>query len=187
MLSGRGGGKALSLDTPLPKVDGWTTMGDVQVGDQLFDERVQPCRVTYVTAVFLGRSCFRVVLDDGSSLVTDAEHEWITSDLRGFVCRFMSTRGIRRSVHGRHREPIHYLHVRGRTPRAIVAVEEVPSVPVRCISVDSPSRLYLAGESYIPTHNTRAGAEWVRSLAEANPGCRIALVGRTRLTCATSW
>lgn len=38
--------------------------------------------------------------------------------------------------------------------RYIVDVRPVPSVPMRCISVDSPSLLYLAGESMIPTHNT---------------------------------
>ena len=46
--------------------------------------------------------------------------------------------------------------------RYIVAVEPVPSVPVRCITVDSPSRLYLAGDAMIATHNTRTGAEAVR-------------------------
>jgi replicative DNA helicase len=30
----------------------------------------------------------------------------------------------------------------------------VPPVPVRCITVDAPSHLYLAGDSMIPTHNT---------------------------------
>lgn len=38
--------------------------------------------------------------------------------------------------------------------RAIVAVRPVPPVPVRCIQVDSPSHLYLAGDSLIPTHNS---------------------------------
>ncbi|WP_432523747.1 LAGLIDADG family homing endonuclease [Kineococcus sp. SYSU DK006] len=38
--------------------------------------------------------------------------------------------------------------------RYVVDVQPVPSVPVRCITVDSPSRLYLAGETMIPTHNT---------------------------------
>ncbi|MGI8983812.1 MAG: replicative DNA helicase [Acidimicrobiales bacterium] len=43
----------------------------------------------------------------------------------------------------------------GRTRhRSIVAIRRVPSVPVRCITVDSPDHLYLAGESMIPTHNT---------------------------------
>lgn len=36
----------------------------------------------------------------------------------------------------------------------IVSCEEVPSVPTKCISVDSPNRMYLAGYGCIPTHNT---------------------------------
>lgn len=40
--------------------------------------------------------------------------------------------------------------------RAIVAVEEVKSRPVRCIAVDSESRLFLAGRDFIPTHNSLA-------------------------------
>jgi hypothetical protein len=38
--------------------------------------------------------------------------------------------------------------------RYIVDVRPVSSLPVRCISVDSSSHLYLAGRSMIPTHNT---------------------------------
>jgi hypothetical protein len=41
--------------------------------------------------------------------------------------------------------------------RRIVDIRPVPSVPVRCISVDSPSHLYLCGKGWIPTHNTEAG------------------------------
>ena len=40
--------------------------------------------------------------------------------------------------------------------RSIIEVTEVKSRPVRCISVDSPSRLYLAGRDFIPTHNSLA-------------------------------
>ena len=38
--------------------------------------------------------------------------------------------------------------------RIIVSVEPTESVPVRCISVDHPSHLYLVGEEFVPTHNT---------------------------------
>lgn len=53
--------------------------------------------------------------------------------------------------------------------RYIVAVTPVPSVPVRCITVDSESHLYLAGPTLIPTHNTRVGAEWLGAEAFADP------------------
>lgn len=38
--------------------------------------------------------------------------------------------------------------------RSIKAIEKIPSVPTRCIAVDSPTSSYLAGESMAPTHNT---------------------------------
>lgn len=38
--------------------------------------------------------------------------------------------------------------------RRIIDISPVPSRPVRCIAVDSPSHLYLAGREMIPTHNT---------------------------------
>lgn len=40
--------------------------------------------------------------------------------------------------------------------RYIIDVQEVNSIPTKCIAVDSPSHMYLAGESFIPTHNTDA-------------------------------
>jgi hypothetical protein len=41
--------------------------------------------------------------------------------------------------------------------RYIVSVEPVKTVPVRCISVDSPSKLFLCGREMIPTHNSDLG------------------------------
>ena len=38
--------------------------------------------------------------------------------------------------------------------RMIVDVVEVPTRPVRCITVNSASKLYLCGEQCVPTHNT---------------------------------
>jgi len=38
--------------------------------------------------------------------------------------------------------------------RAIIAVEAVETIPVRCISVDNDEHLFLAGEAMIATHNT---------------------------------
>ncbi len=74
-----GSGKALALDTPIPTPRGWTTMGEVQPGDQVFDETGQPCTVTAATPVMLGRPCYEVEFSDGTVIVADAEHLWRTS------------------------------------------------------------------------------------------------------------
>lgn len=42
--------------------------------------------------------------------------------------------------------------------RMIVSCEPVDSVPVQCISVDSQSSMFLAGEHYVPTHNSPLAA-----------------------------
>jgi deoxycytidine triphosphate deaminase len=41
--------------------------------------------------------------------------------------------------------------------RSIDVVRPVPSVPVRCIEVASPSGIFLASKSFIPTHNSSLG------------------------------
>ena len=43
--------------------------------------------------------------------------------------------------------------------RMITAVEPITPRKMRCITVDSPSGLYLAGRAMIPTHNTRLQSE----------------------------
>ena len=40
------------------------------------------------------------------------------------------------------------------THRFITNIESIPSVPMRCITVDSPSSLFLITKKFIPTHNT---------------------------------
>src|SRR5918993_1891880 len=42
-LAARLEGKALALDTAVPTPSGWSSMGELQVGDQVFDENGQPC------------------------------------------------------------------------------------------------------------------------------------------------
>ena len=73
-----GVGKALALDTPLPTPSGWTTMAEVGVGDVLLGADGLPTRVVAVTDVMLGRPCFEVEFSDGTVIVADAAHQWLT-------------------------------------------------------------------------------------------------------------
>jgi len=41
--------------------------------------------------------------------------------------------------------------------RAIAAVRPAPTVPVRCIQVDSPNGMFLVTRAFIPTHNSSLG------------------------------
>lgn len=71
-------GKAVLLSEPIPTVDGWKTMGDIEEGDYVFDVDGKPTRVEYVTDPMYGRKCYEVVFSDGSVVKVDAEHLWVT-------------------------------------------------------------------------------------------------------------
>ena len=71
--------KALALDTPLPTPDGWISMGDVTVGQILFDEHGLPCQVLATTPVYHGQPCYAIEFDDGTVIVADAGHQWLTT------------------------------------------------------------------------------------------------------------
>jgi len=66
-----------------------------------------------------------------------------------------------------------------KTMRRIVSITRLPDAATRCIKVDAPSQLFLAGRGLVPTHNTRVGSEWIRKKAREHPGCRVILLGRT--------
>ena len=61
-----------------------------------------------------------------------------------------------------HKERLRHDQQRTRW-RYIVDVRSVPSRPVRCVQVDSADRLYLAGRSMIPTHNSTLALDLARA------------------------
>ncbi len=87
-------GKALALDTPLATPTGWTTMGDVRVGDELLGADGHPTRVVAATEVMKGRPCYEVEFADGAVLVADAQHEWLTEADASGVAAVRTTREL---------------------------------------------------------------------------------------------
>jgi recombination protein RecA len=78
-----GSGKALALDTPIPTPKGWTTMGELSVGQEVFAGDGSPARVTFATPAMTGHECFRVRFSDGAEIIADADHQWLTTTLAG--------------------------------------------------------------------------------------------------------
>ena len=70
--------KGLAVDTPLATPGGWTTMGLVRVGDEVFGRDGTPTRVLGKSQVKL-LPCYRITFDDATSVVCDEEHLWEVS------------------------------------------------------------------------------------------------------------
>lgn len=77
-----GAGKALSLNTPIPTPKGWTTMGELTVGQEIFGRDGKPTRVVFATPVMTEHDCLRVTFSDGSQIIADADHLWVTETLK---------------------------------------------------------------------------------------------------------
>lgn len=73
-------GKALDTATPILTTAGWSTMGEVRVGDEVFHPDGHPTAVTEAHPVRHDRPCYRVTTTDGRSVVVDGEHLWTVQD-----------------------------------------------------------------------------------------------------------
>jgi deoxycytidine triphosphate deaminase len=275
-LAGRLEGKALAVDTPIPTPQGWRTMGELRVSDEVFGADGHAYRVVAATEVMVGRPCYEVLFSDGQSIVADSSHLWstITKSARdyGGCAAIRTTAELAGSLRA-HEEDNHHialadavryseqplptdpyalgrclghttsadthvpeLYLRssipqrlallqglmdsdgsvdaqgrcefvssqekladavlelaaslgllpvqrnkkvtftphltvfrleckiarlsdspGRRFRAITDIRRVPTRPVRCIEVDAPDGLFLAGPTFIPTHNSSLG------------------------------
>lgn len=238
-----GVGKALAIDTVLPTPHGWTTMGEVSVGDQLLGADGHPTRVVAATDVMHERPCYTVEFSDGTSIVADHQHQWPTSrgilttaelrcedrlvavqplelppipnlpathvvarwmlgvDVAGIdaavVHRYLrASLGQRRALHSElvaaqavatgswrdakcHAASLELARTLGHAPdhrghsdsrehsdhgnRTITGIRPHRCVPVRCVQVDNPAHLYLAGTGMVPTHNSTLGLDFLRS------------------------
>lgn len=76
----QGAGEPLALDTPIPTPGGWTTMGEIEPGDQVFGRDGRPATVTGASPVHVGRDCYRVTFSDKTSIVADGGHLWLAMD-----------------------------------------------------------------------------------------------------------
>lgn len=77
LAGGRGGGKALDRETPIPTPSGWSLLKDIVVGDKVFDEHGRQC---FVTGVFdsVPEKAYRLTFSDGTYLDACDEHQWVT-------------------------------------------------------------------------------------------------------------
>ena len=166
---GRKNGKALDISTKIPTPNGYTTMGDLKVGDEVFDKDGNITKVTFVTPIKYNHKCYEVTFSDGEKIIADEEHNWLVDRWHKNNFHVETTKEIIDKGYDVVTVPL----VNGKGTKEITAIRAVKSVPVRCITVDSPSHTYLCGEKMTVTHNTSLVAAIFLYLlicdGEANP------------------
>lgn len=71
--------KGLPIDTLLPTPSGWTTMGEIKIGDKIFDQYGHQCSVVGKSKVKT-KDCYTITFDDTTSVTCDDEHLWKLSN-----------------------------------------------------------------------------------------------------------
>lgn len=132
--------KALDVDTPILTSAGWSTMGALVDGDEVFAPDGTLTKVVKAHPVRFGRPCFRLWFDDGQEVVADAEHLWAVEEVEGTrrVARVLTTqqlvdRGVSTVVKRSDRDR--------RAYRFRVALPK----PLICDDVDLPIDPWLLG------------------------------------------
>jgi len=69
-------GKALEVHTPIPTPTGFTEIGDLEVGDEVFDEEGNIVKVIGKSPVWKNRQLYDVATSDGEHILADEEHIW---------------------------------------------------------------------------------------------------------------
>lgn len=105
----------LALDTEVPTPQGWTTVGDLSVGDYVYGSDGQAHRVERETEILTGLDTYKVNFDDGTSIIASASHGWTTERLNGHADKYevvtQTTEELAKTVRGsknrkRHRIPV---------------------------------------------------------------------------------
>lgn len=70
---------SLALTTRIPTPTGWRSLGNLLLGNFVFDENGQPTRVCAESPPWEGRPCYLLKFSDGTEAVTDHDHDWLVA------------------------------------------------------------------------------------------------------------
>lgn len=74
--------KGLALDTPIPTPTGFTTMGEIKIGDELYDDEGNVTKVTEKSEIH-HKKCYKLEFSSGAPVIADYDHRWVTLDYEG--------------------------------------------------------------------------------------------------------
>lgn len=75
-VSAQGFFKGLPLDTLIPNPSGYTTMGELQVGDYVYDKDFRAVKVLHKSSIH-HNPCYKISFRNGESIIADHEHRWL--------------------------------------------------------------------------------------------------------------
>lgn len=175
LITGKtGSGKALHIDTPIKtKEAGLTTVGEVEVGDTLYDEFGNH---TELLAIYkpMTPDHYEIYFEEGVIIKCCGDHLWNIGDVE--KGNTFSTRQLFKNFTVNVPYRISHSIDGERLNHKIILMKKIEDSPEDyvCFTVDSPSRLFLVTEANIPTHNTVTMLSLVQNdILAGHPICLI--------------
>ncbi|MDD4081908.1 MAG: hypothetical protein PHD05_00840 [Sphaerochaetaceae bacterium] len=173
LIASRQLGKALDVKTLIPLADGgYTTMKKIQVGDLILDENGDPTSVIAISEIMYDHKCYKLEFDNCKTpIIADAGHLWkITNKIYNFQDKILTTDEIFNITTNLP----HYSIKMGCF--SLKNIQPTESVPVKCITVENSSGMFLCSRDFIPTHNSTTAAGILSWAANFFPSNRIVIL-----------
>jgi hypothetical protein len=68
--------RLLGIETPVLTTNGWSSIGALRVGDEVYDEHGKPTKVIGKSNVKIREKCYRITFGDGSKVTASWDHPW---------------------------------------------------------------------------------------------------------------
>lgn len=174
--------KGLDINTPILTTNGFKLLKNINKEDIIFDKDGNKTNILNISEIHYN-PCYKIVFDNGDEIIADNEHRWLiadnyvftTNELKNFYdsnkTEFLKINNCKPFDFETRQNLLTKNHLPITTVRSmcgmklskdelnnshltIVSIEPVPTIPTKCLEVDSPSHTFLFGESLIVTHNT---------------------------------
>lgn len=76
VVTARQAGKDLDITTPINTPNGWKTIKDIDIGDQVFGSDGKPINVIGISPIFKNHLCYRLTFSDNCEITCSEEHLW---------------------------------------------------------------------------------------------------------------
>lgn len=175
LITGKtGSGKALHKDTEIrSKEKGWVTVGDIEVGDTIYDESGNHTKVIDVYQP-MTPDHYELTFDNGEVVRACGDHLWNIGDVRDN--NTVETRELLFNYSYNERYSITHSIDGKKITHNLLKIKRVTdnAEDYFCFTVDSESRLFLITRSFIPTHNTVTMLSLIENdILAGNPICVI--------------
>jgi hypothetical protein len=193
LLGGRGSGKLLDVNEVVPTPTGWTRLGDINIGDEVFDEAGNVCNVIK-TYDAMPDVAYRLTFSDNTTIDACADHQWVTwthaerktflrspyEDTSQFPDNWPTWRRSRLHSHSLPRDAVEVALELAGTGMSVRQIEGVTGTSRNALAKHLQAGQYVPRAPHNAGHRRHADMRHARRHQSLHPGVRCAGTARTR-------